>query len=78
MTKHTETITETNEVEFCDSCDVCGDPLQTAYDAYLKLRYVFGYGTPNDLSKVEAEICDNCLAKIIRENIPNARWSRYD
>ena len=54
-------------------CDKCGSEHEKGTDDF-HVEYTFGYGTEHDGDTVKFALCDPCLIKIVRENIPKAQW----
>jgi len=48
-------------------CDRCKRYLKE-YEGYLEIDYTFGYGTVNDGNNIKAEICEDCILKILRNS----------
>lgn len=51
--------TEDNRI-ICDSCGCEISAEEAAYQKPLHIRHTFGYGSKNDLTKVETCFCINC------------------
>ncbi len=56
-------------------CDICEKEDRNFCNDFV-LRHTFGYGSRIDGNSVEAAICDDCLEKLIRKNIPKASWTK--
>lgn len=43
----------------------------------FSIDYTCGYGTPYDMTQIEATICDECLVDIIKKEIPGAKITNH-
>lgn len=62
---------ETRERKVGMICDCCGNEDHNLFSDF-ELKHTFGYGSPIDMDRVTAAICDSCLLKIILEMVPGA------
>lgn len=62
---------ETHERKVGMICDCCGKEDHNLCSDF-ELKHTFGYGSPIDMDRVTAAICDSCLLKIILQMVPGA------
>lgn len=71
----TEIVKEQRRIDIgfkCDICDVIIENGRQRTDNFF-IDYSAGYGTAHDGSRLQADICDNCLFDVIAKAIPNAK-----
>jgi len=57
-------------------CDVCQKDTKGRSDNF-QIDYEFGYGSEHDGDRVQAAICDDCLADLIKSHVPAATWIKF-
>ncbi|PHY94940.1 hypothetical protein CSR02_03575 [Acetobacter pomorum] len=53
-------------------CDVCNKEYAASDDAVFSLTHTCGFASDYDTKTIRADICDNCLMKIVRQCVPGA------
>ena len=68
-------IKEKQEVDVVvgHQCDVCGKVDLNNFNDFF-IDHTFGYDSDFDGQRVTAAICDNCLHRIIKKHVPNAKF----
>jgi len=57
-------------------CDVCRKDTEGRSD-HFEIDHVFGYDSKHDGDRVQAAICDDCLADLITSHVPSAKWIKF-